>query len=223
MQRDQRDKSKKSATPEPEKKERLNSPLWRSSGQFAAAMRAPVEGDGPSFEGDVLHARQALVDSLRQVRVATASMPPDPAVHAATQSVLERLKDVEALEHAITEACLETRDDRLISLTLDGAFAEYIRSLFAWGLAVVRALDELVADLKRLAPEWPKLRERLVEAEGFYLAALEPEVIEQVERLRVEREQLGDYQPLPPQTQQKIEELFLSAAGLQQGLEKRFG
>ena len=209
----------------------LNSPLWHDTGEFQAGSRAPERSpQQPSFfREEVRRDQHTLITAIRRIVAAIETeMPRDPSTFAATTIVRNRLAEIEAMTIAVSALCAEADNDRMASLVnSDGPLADYVRGLHAWAKAVVRALEELTVDLRTLAPNWGQLRSRLEEAETFYLTAMEPDVIAQLEQVREEQglQQMGDGapDPLPARLRAKLAELFLAASALQQGLEQRFG
>src|SRR5688572_5578837 len=103
--------------------------------------------------------------------------PRDHSARAALRSLDARLQDLIALRDALAEVHLLTIDPRLQRLFVPEApLSDYLRGIYAWTHAVVRALDQLAAGLRKLQPDWATLRWRLEEAKNFHFDDLEESI-----------------------------------------------
>ena len=93
----------------------------------------------------------------------------------------------------------------------DAEAAEYPRGLYAWMHAVVRALDTLVASMRKLEPDWALFRWRLEEAKNFHFDELHDEIRDDVAAL--ERTDLAV----------AIARVFATAEALEASLDQKFG
>jgi hypothetical protein len=165
-----------------------------------------------------------LTMSLLCVQNMVAEVPRDPSAHAAAQSVKERLADLTELKNALGNVNLDACDPRLAPLFAENApLNDYLRGLFAWTKAVLRALEELARGLRVLDPDWATLRARLEDASVFYLADLERPIAEQATRLRLRIPEINDPRDPLADFDEHLIELFWAASYLAKGLEKRFG
>jgi hypothetical protein len=198
---------------------------------FAALARgqlAPTRREAqphlPSCLEDLASEQQALGEALRNFDLDAMDLPRDPSVHAAAQSMTDRLADLGELRSALGAVYLDATDPRMQQiLQLDSPLSEYLRGLYTWCRGVLRAFVELGHGLRALDPDWSLLRSRLDDARAFYLEELEGQIQLEVGRLRLHFPTLhAAHDPLA-ELDAHLAELFWAAAHLGRGLDKRFG
>jgi len=192
-------------------------------GQLAPTRRE-VQPHLPSCLEDLANEQHALADALRSFDLDAMDLPRDPSVHAAAQSMTERLADLGELRSALGAVYLDATDPRMGEiLQLDSPLSEYMRGLYTWCRGVLRAFVELGQGLRALDPDWSLLRSRLDDARAFYLEELEGQIQLEVGRLRLHFPTIkAAHDPLA-ELDAHLAELFWSAAHLGRGLDKRFG
>jgi hypothetical protein len=164
-----------------------------------------------------------LTMTLETLRGAAAVEPSDPSLRSASASLRARLADVAALRDALEVVHNDMFDARMMVFTkADGPLADYLRGVYAWTKAIARAFKELARELVALAPDWSRFRNRLEDAEGFYLAPLETDIRAELEFLHRYLPELADARDPLHHVRVHVEEMFWSASGLRQALEQRF-
>jgi hypothetical protein len=189
----------------------------------AAARREPIETPR-SVTSELNDEHLTLSMGLLSAQHVVDDVPRDPSAHAAAQSVRERIADMNELRSALGAVTLDACDPRMAPLLAESApLTDYMRGLFTWAKAALRALEELARGLRVLDPNWATLRARLEDASVFYLADLERPIAEQATRLRLRLPEISD--PLDPLVdfEEHLIQLFWAAQNLSKGLEKRFG
>jgi hypothetical protein len=195
-------------------------PLFRGP----AARRDLGESQSRAVLEEFSEEQITLTMSLLCVQNLVQDVPRDPSAHAAAQSVRERLADLNELRSALAAVNLDGCDARLAPLFAENApLNDYLRGLFAWTKAVIRALEELATGLRVLEPNWTTLRARLEDAASFYLAHLERPIGEQATRLRVRAPELNDPRDPLADFDEHLIQLFWAASYLAKGLVQRFG
>ena len=97
--------------------------------------------------------------------------------------------------------------------------ADYLRGVYAWTHAVLRALDVLVAGLCIMQPDWVSYRLRIEEARNFHFDELEEVIKEDLASLLV----LRDTEEDAAQLLLAFSELITEARKLEVNLCERFG
>jgi hypothetical protein len=165
-----------------------------------------------------------LTMSLLCAQNIVKGLPRDPSAHAAGQSIRERVADLNELRNALAAVNLDACDPRLASLFAEQApLADYMRGLYTWATAVLRALEDLANGLRVLSPDWATLRARLEDSAAFYLAHLERPIAEAATRLRLRTPELNDPRDPVADFDEHLVALFWAAAHLGRNLEERFG
>jgi hypothetical protein len=100
----------------------------------------------------------------------------------------------------------------------DAPLAEYLRGVYAWLFAVVRALEQLVLGLQALAPNYALHCWRIEEAKNFHFDELEDAIIEDLATLFAEA---GNRDAVTELTA-SFEVLIACARGLEVRLDERF-
>ena len=101
----------------------------------------------------------------------------------------------------------------------DAPLAEYLRGVYAWMFAVVRALEQLVTGLRVMQPDWASYRWRIEEAKNFHFDELEDAIIDDLATLFGEG---GDRDAVTELTA-SFEVLVACARELEVRLDERFG
>jgi hypothetical protein len=159
--------------------------------------------------------------------------PRDASARAALRSLETRLADLAALRDSLATVHVLAADPRFHRLFVaDAPLADYMRGLYAWAHAVLRALDQLAQGLRALQPDWATLRWRLEEAKNFHFDELEESIRADITALAiiVERGVLpsarGPLSAPPPPVHAlffAVEAVFLAAHAFEQRLDERFG
>jgi len=151
-------------------------------------------------------------------------LPRDPSVHAAAQSMTERMADLAELRSALGAVYLDATDPRMHELlAVDSALSEYLRGLYTWCRGTLRAFFELAEGLRTLNPDWACLRSRLDDARAFYLEELEGQIQIEVARMRVHFPTTHSASDPLAELDAHLTELFWAAGHFGRSLEKRFG
>jgi hypothetical protein len=151
-------------------------------------------------------------------------LPYDPSTRAAAQTLALRLGDLATVRDCLQAFQLDLYDARVSPLLhVDGPVAEYLRGVYAWTKAVIRAFEDLRSELRALSPNWAKLRARLEDASTFYLKDLEPLIRAQAARLRHDAPEMTDPRDPLYEFRAHLDALLTSTATLHDGLVCRFG
>jgi len=153
-------------------------------------------------------------------------IPRDPSARAAFRTLDARIADLGALRDALANVHLATVDVRLQRVVMpDAPLAEYIRGIYAWAHAVLRALDNLSSSLRRLEPDWALLRWRLEEAKNFHFDELHDAIRNELVALRIVANGGSFGADLPPldELEYAVERLFSTAVSVEEHLDERFG
>jgi hypothetical protein len=157
----------------------------------------------------------ALGVNLACLEQAVAITPREPARKNALAALDRRLSELGAFRDALASVQLAAIDRRVQRIFVaDSALSDYLRGLYAWGHAVVRALDQLAMSLRAHRPDWAMLRYRLEEARNFHFDDLDVAI-------------RSDVASLPPiagrdDLARAVEELFVTAHALEAGTGERF-
>jgi hypothetical protein len=142
--------------------------------------------------------------------------PRDPSARAAFRTLEARIADLGALRDvlgAVASLTVERRFHRLF--VPDAALADYLRGIYAWAHAVIRALDTLASSLRALQPDWALLRWRLEEAKNFHFDEL-------IDAIRADVVRVSAV-PRADELAYAVERLFATATALEERLDERFG
>jgi hypothetical protein len=108
---------------------------------------------------------------------ASLERPRDLCAQAALRSIDARLFDLRNVRDALALAQMAAWASTVHRALLPSApFADYLRGVYAWMHAVVRALDDLVSGLRHNEPAWSMYRWRIEEAKNFHFDELEDDV-----------------------------------------------
>jgi hypothetical protein len=191
---------------------------------------APVSPGTLSGHVELLEA-QDLLDELCEDQLtlsmnlaclerATNDRPRDPASIAALLALEARVTELGLVRDALAVLQLATIARSVHPAFLpDAPLAEYLRGVYAWMHAVLRALDQLVAGIVAMRPDWATYRWRIEEANNFHFHELERAILGD---LLVLFEQSGD-EPSVAQLADAFEALLAEAHALETGLDARFG
>jgi hypothetical protein len=111
----------------------------------------------------------------------------DRCAAAALRSIDRRLTDLAYVRDALAgvQLAAATRSVQRAFLP-DAPLADYVRGVYAWMHAVVRAFDRLVSELAEKNPSWPKYRARIEEAKNFHFDELGGAIRADLASLRLE-------------------------------------
>jgi hypothetical protein len=173
---------------------------------------------------DLLGEQLTLTMGLLCLESDGEGFPYDPSTRAAAQTLALRLGDLATVRDCLQTFHLDLYDARVSSLLhVDGPVAEYMRGVYTWAKAVIRAFEDLRGELHDLRPNWAKLRARLEDASTFYLKDLEPLIRAQAALLRHEAPEMTDPHDPLYEFRAHLDALLASTAALHNGLECRFG
>lgn len=150
----------------------------RGAGESHVRLRAmPVANidwlDAQDLLDELCEDQLTLSMNLACLEQAVEGTPRLPATRSALSALQARLVDLGVLRDALAAVQLRTADPRVHRLFLpDAPLADYLRGLYAWAHAVVRALDQLAAGVRAAKPDWAMLRWRLEEAKNFHFDEL---------------------------------------------------
>jgi hypothetical protein len=168
--------------------------------------------DAQDLLDELLEDQVTLSMNLVALERAADNGPRDASARAALRALTEKVADMFAVRDAIAAVQNIAIDHRVHPVFCsDAAAAEYLRGLYAWMHAVVRALDTLTASMKKLEPDWALFRWRLEEAKNFHFDELEDEIRDDVAAL--ERTDLAV----------AIARVFATAEALEASLDQKFG
>jgi hypothetical protein len=197
---------------------------------FSVLLRGPAgrRESEPPAASDILQelsdAQVALTKALIGAQALVAGIPRDPSAHAAAQSIRERIADLNELRTALAAVNLDACDPRTSVLFTENApLTEYMRGLYVWVQAVLRALDELASGLRVLAPDWSLLRARLEDSTTFYLTNLEKPIARAATQLRLRLPEINDPSDPLSEFDEHLIYLFWASSHLARNLEERFG
>lgn len=209
--------------PPPRGKRLTDPPARRGSGESHVRLRAMPLGDVTWLDANLFldeigeeHLNMAV--SLAALERAIAHTPWDPSARAALTVLGARVGELGRVGEALTrlhDAATDARVHR--ALVPDGPLADYLRGIYAWVHASLRALEQLAADLRALTPDWAQLRYRLEEAKLFHFAELEGAVHAELVALALTSPEAS--RPL----ERAVDRLFDAARDLAKGLDQRFG
>jgi len=152
-----------------------------------------------------------------------------PSARAASEVLDARVRDLGRLRDALGAVHAAAVDPRLQRLFVPEApLADYLRGVYAWAHAVLRALAQLAESLRdlRVQPDWASLRWRIEEAKNFHFDELGGPIQSELMALGiVSRGAPGDDGPATSveSLRQSIQHLFVTARDLEDHLDERFG
>lgn len=162
---------------------------------------------------------------LARLEESLAAAPRDAAAFVALRTLEARVADLGALRDALARVQLATVDTRLQRLVVpDSPLAEYLRGIYAWAHAVIRALEHLALSL-RARPDWALLRWRIEEAKNFHFDELHEAIRADLLAYAIVARggSFGaDHPPIEP-LQYAVERLLCTAVALEEHLDERFG
>jgi hypothetical protein len=153
-----------------------------------------------------------------------AAAPADASARAALRTLTARLADLGALRDVLANVQLAIVDPRLQRIVVpESPLADYLRGMYAWAHAVLRALDQLAASL-RAQPDWALLRWRLEEAKNFHFDELHEGMRADLLALAIVANggSFGADGPPIEELQYAVERLIATAVTLEEHLDERF-
>ncbi len=151
-------------------------------------------------------------------------VPRDPSSRAAAVSMRERLDDMADLRSALNGMYLMATDPRMRDmLGRDAPLTEYLRGLYAWAKAVLRAFEQSGYAIRSLSVDWSALRARIEDAAPFYFAELENEIVDALARMRIVSPETNHPADPLSDLDDQLADVFMSAGKLARSLEQRFG
>jgi hypothetical protein len=151
-------------------------------------------------------------------------VPRDPSSHAAAASMRERLDDMCDLRGALNGMYLLATDPRMRDLLgRDAPLTEYLRGLYAWAKAVLRAFEVSGYALRSLSVDWAGLRARIEDAAPFYFAELESEIADAAARMQLVMPETNHPADPLSELDDRLADVFAAATKLSTSLQERFG
>lgn len=210
----------------------LDRPTHRRKANSHIRLRVePASPVVPTFRGrvDLLEAQELLDElaedqltlSLSLARLSTGvdRRPDDASIRAAFATLDARVSDLASVKDALAALHVRTISTSVHRAFMpDAPLAEYLRGVYAWTHAVVRALDELSIELLRSQPDWGSYRWRIEEAQNFHFDELEESIDEDLATLFEE----GDEERVA-ELAASFDELLDRAHVLEVNLTERFG
>jgi hypothetical protein len=152
--------------------------------------------------------------------------PRDPSARAALRTLKARVGDLGGLRDALAALHVAIVDPRLQRMVVpDSALADYLRGLYSWAHAVLRALDDLSNGMRTLQPDWALLRWRIEEAKNFHFDELHEPIRADLLAMTIIANggSFGAERPPIAELQCAVERLFATATALEEHLDERFG
>lgn len=157
--------------------------------------------------------------NLARLERVVEDAPRDPAARAAFRTLEARIADLGAMRDALGAIASLSAERRFHPLFVpDAPLADYLRGLYAWAHAVIRALDTLAASLRALEPDWALYRWRIEEAKNFHF----DELVDGI-RAGVGRVAASAAPASSTELAGALERLFAVAASVEERLDERFG
>lgn len=166
----------------------------------------------------------SLTMNLACLERAAEDGPRDPSARAALAALKAKLVDLLAVRDAlaaINDLAVDRRVHRLF--VADAALGEYLRGMYAWQSAVVRALDAVAMSLHSLSTDWALFRCRIEEAKNFHFDELKGAVRADLTALAVVARAFRGPPPKVAALAAAVERLFAAADTLEASLDQRFG
>jgi hypothetical protein len=167
--------------------------------------------DAQAVLDEFVEEQLAFTMSLACLERAMESTPDDAATRTARRTLAGRVGDLLELRDALGElqhVSVEPRVQRLF--VEDAPLSDYVRGLYAWVHAVVRALGHLAQGLSTRAVDWALYRWRIEEGKNFHFDEL-------WEPIRADARSLGD-----EALDDALAGIFVAASILEQRLDHRF-
>jgi hypothetical protein len=197
-------------------------------------LRARATPAAPDVEIEFLDALELLDDlgddqvtlsmALARIESATEHGPRDLSALAALRSIDQCVEDVRAVRNAIADIQRIAIDRRLHRVFIaDAPLAEYLRGVYAWMHAVVRALETVATQLHTLSADYAVFRWRIEEAKNFHFEELHEEIRADLGALAVVARDFDP--PYPPirELGAAVTRLFVAATSLEASLEQPLG
>jgi hypothetical protein len=151
-------------------------------------------------------------------------VPRDPSSLAAAATMRGRLDDLSELRGALNDLYLLATDPRMHEMVgPDAPLTEYLRGVYTWCKALLRALEESAYALRSLSVDWALLRMRIEDAAPFYMPELEGDIVAGAAQLLFLHPETKKAEDPLALLDERLQALFVSAATLSQRLEERFG
>ena len=205
----------------------------RSAGDSHVRLRAPplprateIESlDAQELLDELCEDQLTLTVNLAGLEESIARAPRAPSARAAVRTLESRLADLSALRDVLANVHQSFVDARLQRLVVpDSPLADYLRGIYAWTHAVVRALDHLATSLDA-RPDWALLRWRLDEGKNFHFDELHEAIRADLLALSIVANggSFGANGPPVEELQYAVERLLATAVALEAHLDERFG
>ena len=138
-----------------------------------------------TFVDEMTTAQMELTAQIVTLAWVTHAIPEHPVTQGVGTYIREAGKSFTRLRSALSALRLDARGVRLGALLApDANLADYLRGLYAWSAALVRALEDLALEARVRAPRWGKLQRRIEDARVFHLDDLESAVRKQWAQMR---------------------------------------
>jgi hypothetical protein len=179
--------------------------------RLSARAAPPLPSTPTAVLDDLCEDQMSMTMSLSCLERLASEAPP-----VAQPPLRERIDRLGELRDrlAALNACAVDRNVH-VAFAPDAPLADYLRGAYAWGHAVVRALDDLAARLCRRRPDWAAYRWRIEEAKNFHFDELRPQIRADIAALAVVSRG-------PVVIRDAVEAVFAAADALQETLDRRF-
>lgn len=194
-----------------------------SPGSADAALGPPAANieflDAQDLLDELCEDQLTMSMNLARLERVVEDMPRDPSARAAFRTLEARVADLGAMRDALGAIASLSAERRFHVLFVpDAPLADYLRGLYAWAHAVIRALDTLAASLRALQPDWALYRWRIEEAKNFHFDELTDGI-----RAAVGRVAASVAPASTSELARALERLFAVAASIEERLDERFG
>lgn len=197
------------------------SPLALGAGESHVRLKAvPATSidwlDAQEILGEMGQEQLVLGVNLSCLEQAVAIAPRTQGALRAVEAIAARVEKLGALRDSLASVQVAAIDRRVQRLFVpDAPLADYLRGLYAWAHATVRALDELATSLRSKSPDWVKSRCRVEDARNFHFDELHGDIRAALVSL--------DAVAARDDLIRAVEKLFFDARALEAALDARVG
>ena len=182
--------------------------------------------DAQELRDELCEDQLALSTNLASLEEAAGLAPRDASARAALAALEARIADLGGLRDSLATVLQASVDRRLQRLLVpDSPLADYLRGLYGWAHAVVRALEHVAVSLRKLQPDWALYRWRIEEAKNFHFDELHEGIRADLLALAIVAYggSFGADGPPIDALKRAVDGLFAQATRLEGHLDQRFG
>jgi hypothetical protein len=148
--------------------------------------------------------------------------PRDPSARAAQGVLCARIADLMTLRDALALVQLALVASHTHALVApDASLSDYLRGVYSWTHALVRAFEDLARSLVTLEPDWAQARWRIEEARNFHFDELHEPIRSDLLAASIMSDE-ADVAAIEALAH-AVANLFAHARNLDSRLEERFG